>query len=418
LKQHNSEDIYKIVEQSQCIGCGLCQGIVADETIQMKKASNGYLQPIIKGDIKQQEVIDILNVCPSRQLTTLPARLINESTQTDKIWGHYQSVKHCCAADEEQRYKGSSGGILTALAIYLLESDTVDFILHAKPSSSDPTFGEQQLSFSREDVLQSVGSRYGPTSMLENINALLDRGERFAIIGKPCDLSALRNLALIDKRVNELVKYWLTLVCGGFMPPEGTTQFLNEHLIKEDEVSKFRYRGYGFPGPTHVETSDGKTHDFSYYDFWGEDYKRWTLPHRCKICPDSIGEVADIVAADPWPGGGPNKDKVNERGNNVVIVRTVSGAELLDSAFKAGFIELEEETSIEVMNDYQPHQVARKYSSWPRFQGLIDQGHHVPETHGLRTEELSNEMSEEFNDAQRKGMSDRVKQGKAKQPRD
>ena len=34
-------------------------------------------------------------------------------------------------------------------------------------------------------------------------------------IGKPCDLTALRNYAEVDPRVDELVRYWLTMVCGG-----------------------------------------------------------------------------------------------------------------------------------------------------------------------------------------------------------
>ena len=400
-----------------CIGCGLCQGISGSGNIAMAKSSSGYLHPDVKNEPSPQQLQSILKCCPSRYLDTLPNELQTTKTKLDPVWGYYQGLIHASASNQQEQFEGSTGGILTALAIYLLEAGKVDFILHARASTNEPTFGERHLSYSRDDVLEGAGSRYGPTAILTDIDELLSREQRFAIIGKPCDISALRNYAKLDGRVNKQVKYWMTLVCGGFMPPEGTIAFLKERKINPDDVKKLRYRGRGFPGPTQIDTRDGNSLEATYYDFWGENYDRWTLPHRCKVCPDSIGEAADIVAADPWPGGGPDLSDDTDPGTNVVITRTEAGALLLKDANAAGAITLGGNSSIEQMNDYQPHQVARKYTAWARLQGLKLASRIAPETSGLRIEDLAKEMDREFIRDQTEGTMQRIQEGEASENR-
>ena len=153
--------------------------------------------------------------------------------------------------------------------------------------------GEAKLSFSAAEVIDGAGSRYGPTAPLLDIKSALDRNKPFAFIGKPCDIGALRNYARHDSRVDELVKYWLTPVCGGFSPPPATVRFLHSIGVDESQVKSFSYRGYGCPGPTRVETHDGRVIEKNYIDLWGEDETQWSLPFRCKVCPDGIGDSAD-----------------------------------------------------------------------------------------------------------------------------
>ncbi len=412
-----TKKIYKIVEEAMCIGCGICQSIAGAETLRLETSRSGYQHPVVVGELSESAVEKILAVCPSKRLESLPQHLITPKTQHDSIWGPYLRIVHGWAKDPEERFEGSTGGVLTALAAYLLASGKVEFILHAKASTNEPIFGERHLSFTRTDVLKAAGSRYGPTAPLIDIGEVLERGQPFAFIGKPCDISALRNYARTDLRVNELVKYWLTLVCGGFMPPKGTADFLASYGIALSDVSALRYRGRGFPGPTHVETKDGRVIDATYYDFWGETYDQWTLPHRCKVCPDSIGEGADMVAADPWPGGGPDLSDTSDPGTNVIIARTEVGAALLQMAENDGALELSTEATTEDLNHYQPHQVARRYTVWARFQGLLAEGHSVPETLGLRIKELSEAMDADFIENQKEGTRRRVRAGKASEPR-
>jgi len=66
---------------------------------------------------------------------------------------------------------------------------------------------------------------------------------------------------------------------------------------------------------------------------------------------------------------------------------------------------------------YQPHQVNKKYAAWARHQGLKDAGRIVPQTERLRIEELARELPDASNDYQRRGTFERVRAGRADEPR-
>ena len=55
----------------------------------------------------------------------------------------------------------------------------------------------------------AMRSRYGPAALLVHAHRLRDEGQRFAMIGKPCEVAAIRNLGRIDPRVEQEIPYFL-----------------------------------------------------------------------------------------------------------------------------------------------------------------------------------------------------------------
>ncbi len=408
----------KIVEDGMCIGCGLCEAVAGPDKVKAVKVTSGHIRPVATANLDHAAVDEIYDVCPGTRVDGLPERLLDQSSKNDLVWGVHRSIVLAHAADPNVRFEGSTGGVLTALGIYLLETGRVNFIFHTKSSKNEPTFGESTLSFSKGDVWDAAGSRYGPTATLVDIKDVLDRSEPFAFIGKPCDIGALRNYARHDDRVDQLVRYWLTLVCGGYMPPAAMNDFLKNLGIAPEDLSSFRYRGRGCPGPTRLETKDGLVKELRYTDFWGEDESGWSLPFRCKVCPDGIGESADIAVSDTWPGGSPDpKTEDQDAGANAMIARTAQGQELLDSALSDGALHLQRaDLTPEDMTNYQPHQMKKKYAVWARYQGLGAEGCIVPQTQRLRLEELGRAMDQDFNTNQTDGTRRRVRAGKTSEP--
>jgi coenzyme F420 hydrogenase subunit beta len=405
--------LYDIVEQGLCIGCGLCESVAGRETVAMMKVQSGYQHPVVVGDLDHATVDTIYDVCPGTRVEGLPGRLITDDTTIDAVWGPWRRIALGWAGDPVVRHEGSTGGVLTALAQYLLTSGRVDFVLHVKASTVEPMFGEATLSFTDADVLNAAGSRYGPTAPLLSVDDVLDRGRPFAFIGKPCDIGALRNWARHDPRVDDLVQYWLTPVCGGWGTPTFAASFLERMGVDPDELTGFRYRGQGCPGPTRAETAAGAV-EAHYLDYWGDDASQWSLPWRCKICPDGIGESADIAASDAWPGGAPTREgSVDDLGTNAIIARTAAGQELMEAAERDGALVIERDIGPADMSEYQPHQVRKKVAVAPRLHGIADEGRIVPRFEGLRLEELAADQPVEINANQRAGTRERIRAGKA-----
>lgn len=403
------ERFLRILKDGLCIGCGLCESVCGQAKVVMTKDQDGELRPRITGKLSEEDVDKVYATCPGTRVEGLPEHEISDAPHQDVIWGAYHRLVLGYAAINAVRYEGSTGGVLTALAQYLVRSQSVAFVLHVKASTDDPTFGEMTLSRTPDEVQTAAGSRYGPTDVLSQMGAVLDRNEPFAIIAKPCDLNAVRNLAHLDARVDRYIKYWLAPVCGGFMPTSSMDTFLESNGMSRSTIKSLRYRGHGCPGPTTIETQSGEVHDFDYLDMWGEDESSWSLPFRCKVCPDGIGEGADIAAADNWPGGSPDRELAkSDPGTNAMIVRTKAGLGLVEAAARDGAITLAGDTTIENLNQTQPHQVNKKMHVAARYSGLAQAGRLFPETHGMRLLECSELADRSELERQRSGAFERA----------
>ena len=395
-----------IVDNGLCIGCGLCQSIAGKDKIEVTMTSKGRLEPKEISKISPEIFKKIVNVCPGTIVEGLPKEEVDQRAKHDLVWGYYLSLCYTWSTDKKIRFESSTGGLLNGLSIYLLESKKVKFIMHTAADPKKPMRSLPKFSYSKKELLNCEGrSRYGPTAPLEKFHEALDLSQPFAFVGKPCDISAIRQLSKIDTRVNQLCKYLLTLVCGGFAEFTKAQEFIESFNVKEDELSIFRYRGYGNPGKMYIKTKDGREYDREYNSFWGEE-STWRVPFRCKICPDAIGESADIAALDTWRGGSP---KGEDEGFNSVIVRTKKGLDLLSEAAKTGFIHIGDKLKIEDISDFQPHQVNKKKAVYARHQGMTKSNSPTINTNGLRIEELSKLNSEKFNHDEEMGVASRIK---------
>ena len=402
-------DIDRIVAEGLCTGCGLCAGLEPD--IDMQVSEKGYERPV---GTPEYHLKTLAHACPGLHIHGLPDEDIETASFYDEIWGPYEQLVKAHARDPQVRHRAATGGVLTALAQYLLESGQVDFILHVKAGGRDPSFGAATLSQDQVQVLEAAGSRYGPAAPLEAIGQVLDQGRPFAFVGKPCDVSALRALGDHDPRVGKLVRAYLSPVCGGTMPPPQLDQFYTRMGTQRDQISALRYRGYGCPGDTVAQAQDGQQFTATYTEFWGTDSSQWHLPWRCKICGDGIGDAADIAAADDWPNASPDMEVAKtDPGTNVNIVRTKRGKDLMEAAEKAGFLTLGADVTPAYMTHVQPHQMRKKMSAQARWEALGQQGRIKPQSTNLRLESLNKKLTLQQRQEQIEGVKTRVKKGKA-----
>ena len=248
---------------------------------------------------------------------------------------------------------------------------------------------ETVMSFHDGDIVTSAGARYGPTSPLDGVKEALDQGKPFGFVGKPCDIAGLRLYAREDHRVSQYCKMMLSLQCGGGPEFQKSRDLVHDLGLREEDVTLMRYRGYGNPGRARIEARDGRAFELTYLQMW-DDESKWCSQSRCRICPDGIGECADMVVGDYWPGCVPQGE---DAGFNSIMVRTGRGIDLFDQAVNAGVLTVVRDLDIQDMTDTQPHQVRKKAELWARLAGMRAAGHLVPEIQGLRLREIAAEQS-------------------------
>jgi coenzyme F420 hydrogenase subunit beta len=385
----------EIVENGLCIGCGLCRSIAGPERVDMVMTLEGRERPVSREPLADGVLSRINAVCPGTRIGGAdPAEQVAAAV-SNTVWGSAHRLSIGYAGDPEVRFRGSTGGVLTALGQFLLRSGRVKFIVHVGAAKSAPMRSERRLSFDAAAVLEGAGSRYGPAAPLVDFSEILDRGQPFALIAKPCDLTAVRNLAQLDPRVDLWMRYALTFVCGGASDLGKSEGVLQRFGVEEDELALFRYRGYGNPGLTRLETKDQRAFELTYQQLWSDESK-WMIQPRCKICPDAVGIGADF---------------------NGIIVRTKRGHQLYDAAVTAGALVIERTAGFADFDLFQPHQVRKRRAVWARLKGMAIAGMAVPVVIDLDLEECARQNSRSENLAESRGARDRARHGRLGEPR-
>ena len=370
----------------------------------MVLAPVGALRPERTDDFSAAEEAQLLAACPG--VVARPRQLLD--VEADPVWGKHGTMRLGWAADPTVRFEAATGGVLTALGMYLLASGQVSFVLHVGHDDGEGFDNHWVISETAEQVYENKGSRYGPVAALAGLETALDRGEPFALIAKPCDVGAVHALASVDKRVDELCRFRLAMVCGGQSRRSKSIGAAAGFGLVADDVRSIRYRGYGNPGPTVIFDRDGNGHELSYLEMWADE-GTWDLDSRCTVCPDALGEAADIAASDAWPGGAPTGE---DEGFNGVIAYSPAGEQLLRDAVTSGAIVLGDEITPRAFNDLQPHQVRKKEALQARFAALAAAGKPVIDTTGLRVDELGARLSAEQRDREIEGTSVRIGRGR------
>jgi coenzyme F420 hydrogenase subunit beta len=248
-----------------------------------------------------------------------------------ELWDGY-------AKDPEIRYNGSSGGVATALALYCLETGRFSGALHVRAKLDVPLQNTAVLSKTREDLLAGAGSRYSPAAPCERFDLIEQAESDCVFIGKPCDVAALRKSQSVNAALASKVGLVISIFCAATPCSQGTQVLLESLGVEPEDVAELRYRGCGWPGMTVVKLkgANGRVTGMSYEQSWGKILSRYGQL-RCRLCPDSTGELADISCGDPWY----REIEPEEPGRSLVLVRTERGRKTLREAMDKDYIVLE-----------------------------------------------------------------------------
>ena len=361
----------RVVREGNCSGCGACTQL--DSGLAMRLDAEGFSRPVrVAASTASPDATARFDAsCPGTVMrATDPPGSVRHPTMGPVI-----RAWEAWATDDDERFTGSSGGTLTALAAWLRSTGEAVNVVGARAQQSDPRRTVSVSIMSRDEALASAGSRYGPVSNAAHPDAL---SPSCAVVGKPCESSALRALAATGE-----APLLLSFFCAG-TPSQNATDALVDELgvAPGTPLRSLWYRGHGWPGAFTVTTADGATATSSYDESWGEHLGR-AVQWRCRICPDGVGESSDVTAADLWTTderGYP--DFADGAGVSALIARTPRGLDLVERAIAAGVITATP-VDIDRLARIQPLQRQRRTTLAGRLVGIRLAGGRVPRFPGF-----------------------------------
>ena len=357
--------ITKYLNNGFCVGCGLCKSQFQDR-IELQIDNEG-INKVNLSNIEDCDLKWFEKYCPAINLYDLKDNMKNYS----KIYGSYISCYLGHSLDDNIRYQASTGGIVTSLMIYLLEKKYVEAIVHIGKNKSNPLETCVMVSTNSNEIKENIcGSLYSSTTLLSNIDNILKKYKKIAIVGKGCEIRA------IDKIIKEKVYdhdniYKIAIFCGGTPSRQAVKKICNDFEINLKNILNIRYRGNGWPGYFVITKKDMTQFRMNYRDSW-VNYLSKEISLGCKICFDGLANYSDISTGDAWYGA--KKDGypsfTEKEGRNLIFSRSLKGEELLQHLSDDKFIKITKVNVNEDIELMQPSQDLRRKSAFYKIVAL------------------------------------------------
>jgi coenzyme F420 hydrogenase subunit beta len=378
------KNLQEVPAYQLCCGCGLC-AYLHPKTINMVDSASFGRRPKFSDSASNSEEYRLaFELCPGVNISQ------NESSFRDKElirpvpgkWGPIYEIYEGYAADPYIRYKGSSGGVMSAISLYCLEQEGMYGVLHTSADDKNPYLNKTILSRNLYSLLKGAGSRYSPASPCENLQMIEFATSPCVFVGKPCDVSAVNNARRHKPSLNEKVGLTMACFCAGTPSTNGTYEMLKRMQITSPaDLTGLRYRGHGWPGKAVAEVFGNDNQmahkELTYEQTWGEileKYRQW----RCYICPDHTGELADISVGDPWY----RKETDGNNGYSMILIRSRLGQVIIEKAISAGYLILEK-ADPKILPASQPGFPFARSALWGRLFALRLSGAPIPSYKGF-----------------------------------
>ena len=342
-----AQEAPQVVQHSACIGCGACAAAMP-ELYQIEMNDYGEYQAIGGQQVEPTDTNReaFAQVCPfsggGPDEDDIGSSLYGDATANEYV-GFHRDCYVAWVDKNNYRAAGSSGGMTSWMLAKLLGVGEIDGVIHVKPANSP---GERQLfhyaiSHTLDEVRAGAKSRYYPVEMSSVLSEVRRSTGRYAFVGVPCFVKAVRRLCLVDPELDARIAYCIAIFCGHLKSRAFAEAIAWELGVEpaELETIDFRHKLYDRPASQYGVKLTSKSGETLEHPMQGLATKNWGLGMfkylACDLCDDVVGETADISFGDAWL----DEYRLDPRGANVVVVRNQRLAELVAQAFQNGEIE-------------------------------------------------------------------------------
>lgn len=301
-------------------------------TAQMIESTEGVI-PDFSPDCDLPELA--WTACPGKGVD-YPQLYHNHFGTLPSDWrvGHVNKLWTGYASDPGVRRTGASGGVTSAVLIYLLATKRIDGAILAKQGTPTPAQASWCIARTREDVLACAQSVYVPLSMLDSIRHLVP-GERYAMTCVPEQSAALRVLQHGGDERARQIEFVLGPYTGTALDRRAVRSLLRANKVAEtDAITSLKWRAGEWPGYLEILTESGRVIRSKkvYYNFLIPFY----VTQASLQSMDFANEFTDLSVGDAWS---PKFESMGQ-GFSVVASRNSKMTQIMEEMAAHGALDL------------------------------------------------------------------------------
>jgi coenzyme F420-reducing hydrogenase beta subunit len=338
----------EIVTSGLCIGCGACLGNAKDARMDLDRY--GQFRPRWGAGRSRERREDVSRICPfspsARNEDDLAAIHFATASHFNDLIGCYEAAFVGYVAEDGYRSRGSSGGLVSWFAAELMRRGMIDGVAHVIANDEADRPGEllfqYRISRNPAGVREGAKSRYYPVELSEVLREIIAVSGRYAVVGIPCFIKAVRLRCAEDPILAKRIAYTLGLFCGHMKSTRMAESFAWQMGTSIEDVDALDYRVKSPDKPANwyraqIKLRDGTTREQDWWHLadgdWGAGFFQNSA---CNFCDDVVAETADISFGDAWL----EPYSSDGRGTNVVIIRNRELLQMAREGIAAGRLDL------------------------------------------------------------------------------
>lgn len=345
-----------------CNRCGSCVGLSGGKIVFTDQ--EGEYRPIVLSEPDETESARILNACAGKDFSFPLYRehFYANAPEFHTYTGPYHGIFIAHSNDEKIRRAGASGGIISAILIYLLKSGKIDGAVVTGMSKTKPWLAESYIATNEEEILEAAQSKYIITSVNEILPQIQEFRGKLAYVGLPGQVQSIRKLQKVKDVSVQNIHYIFGPFYGNTLLFSSVRSFLRSYKIYDyQNITKLWFRYGEWPGNMRVEMSDGRSAELPKF------HANYLIPfhilRNSLLCTDLSNEFTDISGGDAWAPVYEERGK----GFSMVLSRSEQGAAILTEMEAAGLISLTPITADEAITMHSHGYDLKKRGTFIRF---------------------------------------------------
>lgn len=356
------DQLQSVMRSHLCTRCGSCVGLSGGKIVFEDKT--GKYLPKIMSPIDANLADTLWEACPGKQFNFPDFRkeFYPDAAHFHAFIGPYERIGIGYAVDPLVRHEGASGGIISAILIWLLKQKKIDGAVVLGMSKTEPWLTQAFIATTAEEVLQGAQSKY----IISSTNDILPEIEAFngklAYVGLPAQIQSIRKLQRMKHPSVKNINYIFGPFYGNTLHFSSVHSFLKTHGEKDyHNITRLYFRYGEWPGNMRVELKSGRVIELKKF------HANYLIPfhilRNSLYCTDLTNEFTDISGGDAWAPVYEERGK----GFSMVISRSKKGDALLREMIEAGWLSFDQITEQEAIKMHSHGYDFKKRGSFIRI---------------------------------------------------